>query len=276
MFGTLVICLPSAHEGGEVVVKHCGEKKVFKTSNATQSYACWYSDVSHEVLPVTSGYRWVLTFNLAIDPAQVRPSAGLQRSETRQLRHTLRRWLEESEGPQKRDSTFHVLDHEYTEASVSLAALKTRDLAQVQTLKEISRELPISIFLALLEKEEIGDCVWEPNGYGRYGYYDEEDEVQDRSGLHHLEEVYERTYRVKTLVDLRGRMVSSNELPLDKDGILVRNCFDDVEAEEEYEGYMGNSVCIHIKSYERSIRVLKLNYGLTRLTRGHRRRIGIV
>ncbi|KAK0708876.1 hypothetical protein B0T21DRAFT_247800, partial [Apiosordaria backusii] len=66
MFGTLVICLPSPHEGGDVVVTHCGQRRVFKTSEFEQSFICWYSDVTHEVVPVTLGYRWVLTYNLAI------------------------------------------------------------------------------------------------------------------------------------------------------------------------------------------------------------------
>ncbi|KAK0739414.1 hypothetical protein B0T21DRAFT_255276, partial [Apiosordaria backusii] len=66
MFGTLIICLPSAHQGGEVVLKHQGQTAVYKTSEHKQSWACWYSDVSHEVLPVRSGHRIVLTFNLAI------------------------------------------------------------------------------------------------------------------------------------------------------------------------------------------------------------------
>ncbi|KAK0716561.1 hypothetical protein B0T21DRAFT_425871 [Apiosordaria backusii] len=57
MFGTLVIALPSPHQGGDVVVKHCGQTMTFKTSEHPQSFVCWYSDVSHEVLPVTSGYR---------------------------------------------------------------------------------------------------------------------------------------------------------------------------------------------------------------------------
>ncbi|KAI9600163.1 hypothetical protein KEM48_000577 [Puccinia striiformis f. sp. tritici PST-130] len=68
MLGTLIICLPSAHTGGEVVVKHNGESKTLKTSDASQSFACWYSDVTHQVLPVKSGYRCVLTYNLATKP----------------------------------------------------------------------------------------------------------------------------------------------------------------------------------------------------------------
>ncbi|KAJ4198619.1 hypothetical protein NW767_008994 [Fusarium falciforme] len=81
MFGTLVISLPSTHQGGDVVLRHCGKQHVFRSSAHVQSCAFWYSDVSHEVLPVTFVYRWVLTYNLALglalDPAQPRPSASL-------------------------------------------------------------------------------------------------------------------------------------------------------------------------------------------------------
>ncbi|KAM6522556.1 hypothetical protein FALCPG4_012201 [Fusarium falciforme] len=81
MFGTLVISLPSTHQGGDVVLRHCGKQHVFRSSAHVQSCAFWYSDVSHEVLPVTFVYRSVLTYNLALDlaldPAQPRPSASL-------------------------------------------------------------------------------------------------------------------------------------------------------------------------------------------------------
>lgn len=41
MFGTLVICLPSAHTGGSVKVKHAGQKKTFRSEKLRQSYVCW-------------------------------------------------------------------------------------------------------------------------------------------------------------------------------------------------------------------------------------------
>lgn len=66
-----------SHEGCEVVVRHRGEK-IFKITETQQSYVSWYSDVYHEVLPVTSQYRWVLSYNLALDPSKPRPPAGLQ------------------------------------------------------------------------------------------------------------------------------------------------------------------------------------------------------
>ena len=44
MFGTLVICLPSVHTGGEVKVSHHGERKVLQTaleSDFNTTYLAW-------------------------------------------------------------------------------------------------------------------------------------------------------------------------------------------------------------------------------------------
>lgn len=77
MFGALVICLPSEHQGGDLVVKQRDVTKMFKTSEVQPSMACWFSDGTHEVLPVTSGIRWGLTYNLGISPQVNRPSAAM-------------------------------------------------------------------------------------------------------------------------------------------------------------------------------------------------------
>ena len=72
MFGILVIVLPSEHECGDIILKHRQQKEIFKSSHDIMTgigFMCWYTDVQHEVTPITSGYRWVLTYNLAIDTA---------------------------------------------------------------------------------------------------------------------------------------------------------------------------------------------------------------
>ncbi|KAH6975020.1 hypothetical protein BKA56DRAFT_524277 [Ilyonectria sp. MPI-CAGE-AT-0026] len=246
MFGSLVICFPSTHQGGEVSLKHNGQQKLFKSSEYTQSFASWYSDVHHEVLPVTSGYRWVVTYNLAIDPQETRPSTALLTPETRVLREVMTRWLSKDAKSRENEFLYHRLDHDYTEANISLNALKSQDLARVQVLKALSNEFPFDIFLGLLEKGESGPCgrhfEWGSyRGRSRYGRYDEDDEDdEDEGGFHPLEEVFDSTYTVKTVVDLEGHLVIEN-LVLNEEDILEENCFDDIEAEEEYEGYMGNS-----------------------------------
>ncbi|KAI8931577.1 hypothetical protein NX059_011231 [Plenodomus lindquistii] len=65
-FGSLVICLPCAHEGGQLVVRHRGQSMLFDwTGNSRDiQWAAFYSDCEHEVLEVTSGHRVTLTYNL--------------------------------------------------------------------------------------------------------------------------------------------------------------------------------------------------------------------
>jgi 2OG-Fe(II) oxygenase superfamily len=78
-FGSLVVCLPCAHTGGELAVRHAGREVKFDWSGDSKElqWAAFYSDCEHEVLPVTSGYRVTLTYNLYYNkfgnqiPAQV-------------------------------------------------------------------------------------------------------------------------------------------------------------------------------------------------------------
>ena len=83
MVGTLVVCLPCAHTGGDLVLRHDGvtERTAWGTevgSSAVQ-WAAFYSDVLHEVEPVTSGYRVTLTYDLYADTS--RHVAGGERVE---------------------------------------------------------------------------------------------------------------------------------------------------------------------------------------------------
>ena len=79
MFATLVICLPSKHEGGQLIVSHAGRSLVVdfsgKTSNYELQYAAFYADCEHEVRPVTDGYRICLIYNLITGRRSKQPAA---------------------------------------------------------------------------------------------------------------------------------------------------------------------------------------------------------
>lgn len=90
--GSLVVCLPALHEGGQLVVRHQGREKVFDWSGEkgtnTIQWAAFFSDCEHEVLEVTSGHRVTLTYNLystckanaaSLDPQQVELYTTLQK-----------------------------------------------------------------------------------------------------------------------------------------------------------------------------------------------------
>jgi hypothetical protein len=70
MFGSLVIVLPTAFQGEELVIRHDGKEHKFNASDKVTSegdlvavpWITFFSDVEHEVLPVTDGYRVTLTY----------------------------------------------------------------------------------------------------------------------------------------------------------------------------------------------------------------------
>jgi hypothetical protein len=71
MFGSLVIALPAPHTGGVLSFAHGNRTWALDSGallgQATEpsiAYAVFFSDVDHEVLPVTSGHRITLTYNL--------------------------------------------------------------------------------------------------------------------------------------------------------------------------------------------------------------------
>ena len=68
VFGSLVVCLPTQFTGGALVARHNGQQVIYnwdkKSGNYIIQWAAFFSDVEHEVLPVTKGYRITLTYNL--------------------------------------------------------------------------------------------------------------------------------------------------------------------------------------------------------------------
>ncbi|RPD54613.1 hypothetical protein L226DRAFT_493426 [Lentinus tigrinus ALCF2SS1-7] len=74
MFGSLVLVFPTPHEGGALLLRHDGNEWTFDAAKLLSAaahydlkriaYIAFFSDVEHEVLPVTSGHRVTITYNL--------------------------------------------------------------------------------------------------------------------------------------------------------------------------------------------------------------------
>jgi hypothetical protein len=66
--GSLILCLPSPFTGGELVITHNDETSVFdfakQTSTGNVAWTFLYPDSDHEVLPVTSGTRVTLAYDI--------------------------------------------------------------------------------------------------------------------------------------------------------------------------------------------------------------------
>jgi hypothetical protein len=148
------------------------------------------------------------------------------------------------------DYLYCPLEHEYTEASMSLQALKANDLARAQVMQDLTSELPFEIFLALLEKKDEGcpevdgdDEDVPPWKRPRRCYYDSP-KITNEHGTHVMAEITDTSYAVKSLQALDGTVIA-DDYDFDMELCLEKDPFLDLEiAEEDYEPYMGNWVCL--------------------------------
>lgn len=165
MFGTLVVSLPSYHEGGQVLLTHGKKSETYDSASFGEygtSVAAWYADVFHEVKPVTKGYRMVLTYNLIQEPGTTAMKAP-----TSDYVQILTGWLQVYEKELKLkvslgDSEFPdylawKLEQQYTKNGLSLDTLKGNDFAQVAALKAACDQLGFELYLAAFAKQRTVD-----------------------------------------------------------------------------------------------------------------------
>ncbi|KAI9744730.1 MAG: hypothetical protein M1818_001655 [Claussenomyces sp. TS43310] len=241
MFATLVVCLPSKHEGGNVRLSHAGKHMIFQTAETSAfdcNYMAWFSDVVHEVLPVTSGRRLVLTYNI-INTLGVHASASdIVKSSTR-LRNIFLSWQHLYDNKKDRESSMLVyqLEHQYTQVSLHFHALKGADKQIVSTLKQTCSELGFHIYLAILERVVLGDTGEHEDGdYGYYGGYDDE----PLDNFHEIVDVIEEDVKLLQVVDLAENVVA-NDMDVHDDNVITRGHYSDEDPQEEdYSGFTGN------------------------------------
>lgn len=167
MFGTLVVCLPSKHTGGEVRLSHGGKEKIIETAPTSAfdlTTLAWFSDVQHEIKAVKSGYRLVLTYNLVQDQSFPRQSATALDDTANKLERLLRIWQLHFS---YQESFIYPLQHRYTEANLSLRHLKGQDAAKCRYIEQVCKKNGVYWFLSQMTKETTDD--------------DDEDEYDDET-----------------------------------------------------------------------------------------------
>ncbi|KAF5669024.1 2og-fe oxygenase superfamily [Fusarium heterosporum] len=169
MIGTLVVCLPSQHEGSDVHLSSGSQVTSYSTAPSSKfdlTSISWYSDVTHEVTTLISGYRLILTYKLFVlgeEPF----SASAVLEQTDHLKTTLNKWQARSPDLEK---LMYPLDHLYTESSLCLQNLKGRDRAVTHTLNNICSAAGFYLLLAHATHVKNGE-----DGYGAWGDDSEED-----------------------------------------------------------------------------------------------------
>ncbi|KAF3481101.1 uncharacterized protein GIQ15_03860 [Arthroderma uncinatum] len=240
MFATLIVCLPTEHEGGEIVLNHDSRSLIFKsstTSRAGFSYAVWYSDVFHEIRPITAGHRLVLTYNLIHDGTSNVPTAPT--SKATPLSIAMQLWksrIEKDAGP---SLLLYKLSHMYTDSSLSFQRLKGRDHQRMVELQMICQDSDFALYLGNVERRVYGGCDDYP---GNNGYYEIEDLCDDDSSL-------------KKVVDAEGNIVGTG-LTIEPLDFVQRRVLDGKPTEEDYSGYTGNEGTSVTHFYRKTVAVI--------------------
>lgn len=262
MFGILVVALPSEHSGGQVETMFDDESRMLDTAEASEfdyTALTWYSDVEHTAKPITSGSRFVLTYNLIHTAFGAPPLAATIDDNSFKLNRILRNW-----GRQTRDAEsepeilVYILAHKYTDANLRLSHLKGRDWAKADQLDATCKDAGFALLLANLERERSDGCEDDPeDGWGgswRHSCRDREarmdlsshddeefasDEESDYGDCHPIIDVIDETLRLSTVVQNDGNPLAKN-ITLDEEDIIQSNPFKRAPDGEDFEGYTGN------------------------------------
>ncbi len=217
MFATLVVGLPSRHEGGSLIVEHDGKTKTIdfggKNAEFKTQYAAFYADCQHKITPVTAGYRVCLVYNLAI-AGKKQPSAPRNSSSVEKAAQLLKELFADTSGNLSRIAI--PFKHQYTEAGLDPKQLKGSDRARADVLVRAAESLEYQCYFALLTLYESGEADYSTLDYdpyrGRRSYrwsddedLDDEDEEDDGDDSDaEMEEVYEKELSLEHWLDSRG------------------------------------------------------------------------
>ncbi|MDP1797603.1 MAG: 2OG-Fe(II) oxygenase [Planctomycetaceae bacterium] len=256
MVATLVIALPSAHEGGELVVRHEGREQIVNfgpESRFQTQFAAFYADCEHEIRPVTSGYRLALVYNLTLEKSKrtiTAPTNGEQIAEVTRLfcKWSGQRPAAVDKNNESVPSKLAVLlEHQYSQAGLTCDALKGIDRAQADVLFAAAREAGCDASLALVTYWESGSA--EPSGDYGYGsrrrrrYERDNDDDDDECGSEHsMGELYDSSLTVEHFSDADGNALAYGQIPLDDDEIVSKQPLTEGKPDKEnFEGYTGNA-----------------------------------
>jgi hypothetical protein len=250
MVGSLVVTLPSTFTGGALEVEHRGDVSIYRGSKKALSCVAFYSDCRHQIKPVRSGHRVVLTYNLMLhgDQAVVLPRGGDPKL-IDEVARCLDRHFNEPAPPRR---LIYLLDHEYTARGLSWSCLKGADAVRVSMLRGAAEQASCEAVLALIDVHETWNAFepeWHPwYGRSRYSRWGDED---DDSGVDAVDQEVASDYQLDELIDSNvtldswlgspGGKVVEVGLSIGEDELSASTPTGDLSPyASEYEGYMGN------------------------------------
>lgn len=249
MFATLVIILPSAHCGGEIIVRHLGREVILDPRPEDPSeigLAAFYADCVHEVRPVTSGCRVALVYNLRFLGKKTAPTPPDYRAEQDRITELLLSWNEAADEP---DKLILPLEHAYTQAELSFETLKGRDAAIASVLVGAAAAAECDLHLALVSIEESGSA--EHTGHyrrRRYQDWDQDDDEEFEVG-----EIFDCALTLSQWRRPDGGTPALGDFPFTEDELCPPEAFEDLSPDEEhFHEATGNEGASFERTYRRA------------------------
>ncbi len=270
MFGTLLIVLPSPHAGGDLVVRHAGRAVTLNlcgTEVSELTYAAFYADCEHEVLPVTAGNRICLVYNLLQGSprkgrAQTMLAAPDYGAETVAAANLLAHAFGNPNAPAK---IVWLLEHQYSSAGLLFATLKNADAALASVLRVATVRADCALHLGLVHIEEFGMAQYlGDDPYGDSGWRDsrddsEEDDEDEAASSNDFEviEVVDGDSYVDHWVNPQDAHVDFGALPLGDGEVLPARALDGEapDAQRLMEA-SGNEGASFERAYHRAVLVM--------------------
>lgn len=272
MFATLVLALPSQSKGGELVVRHQDREIRWDLSCEEPSeiaFAAFYADCVHEVLPVTSGCRATLVFNLVRKAKGKPPQPPSYEAEAKTVTRLLRAWVEEKvsigDDATRTDSAelaspeklIIPLEHAYTPAELAFEKLKGGDSAVARLLVSAAPQAGCDLHLALLTVWESGSAEYNSRENWHYRRGRRDSGVEENAKEFEVIEVFDGG---KTLSDWRrpdGVATTLGTLPIEDDEVSPPDALDDMEPDEEhFHEATGNEGASFDRTYARAALVV--------------------
>lgn len=269
MFGTLLVVLPSAHAGGELIVRHAGREATIDLSGAEiceLAFAAFYADCEHEVLPVTEGYRVCLVYNVLLErkASRRRDSPPLAvpdyRAEIAAAAEQLSQAFRSPEAPPK---LVWLLEHQYSPASLKFAALKNADAARARMLREAAAQAGCDVHLGIVHIGETGPAEYWGGSYrrrrrGGYGLeYADGDGDNVGSDDYEIVEVVDGWRYIDQWVSTEDRAEAFGEVPIGDEELLPVGALDDEAPDEQrIMEATGNEGATFERTYHRAALVI--------------------
>jgi 2OG-Fe(II) oxygenase superfamily len=245
MIGTLVVTLPSAYSGGELVIHHSGESRTHRGWKRGLALVAFHADRRHEVRPVRSGYRIALTYNLLLEGEAGLPVAeddtGVEELAQCLAQHFTtgvpHPYGEDRDPPTR---LVYLLDHEYTERGLSWSRLKGVDIARGSRLQAAAQRANCEAVLALSDIQETWDADESEPDYRHHYQVDEDDAGTADDGEYEVRELIDSSVSLTRWIDQAGTSQNISLRVDDAEVCATTSSADLRPYSSQYEGYMGN------------------------------------